>query len=579
MGHRIIGIISEMGVDLKNQAPESYLGKTSKKTTDLKANKTVFDEIMNDLKNIRWQDLGIKKVVDDYYITLPEAIIQKIRSFRSLNSTLGAKLGRWNQLDGTGIHMRRDDHNFNRSHFPDGGLNDLAGIGLGYKCYRRFLEYSKYLSSNTNGTLAKDNAWASLIKKRPDPDDVHAIVGPSNVLAIIKTISSPEKINVARKFIDELILPNIQNITDNNFAIDDELKAILPEAVLAPLDPTKREETKRRAVDAERVNVQRAAETQLERSRALFDQFGIDQIDHTWRIGDFVIRYEVLYDLEAKPRIVAQVDNQLRAISIDDYIMWAAGASHAYLPRISRELNTSWTKIDINDIPDTDNVRLSPTEKAFLDKVIEMGRTTVPAIGTDEARVLSVQASRPVNTQRPNVNYGPAITGYDTTEYNTIILNRPIRQETARKLQQSDFIKKVYLNPNQFTRYQNGQSSEVFAAFNGNTAQMLRATDNPQKAINTLTGFVIDYPNEAGMTAKFELIVPRTKHDLRPGDMIYIANHPSYYGLTGKVGYSVLNDAQQAFVAIQIFNPALSGDRGRKVSINLSFIRKMRVTI
>lgn len=568
------GIITEMGVDFSRQGKTSYLGKAHEEGNVRKRNKL----LVQDFTNLRWQDIGINYSDGGYYITLPEELIQKIRTLRAEDPQVGNSYGQWFQLDRGGVHMNMDGST-HRSHFPDGGIPAvLRGCGLGYKCYRRFLEYHSWLTSNTSGTTEKNNAWASMIKSRPDPDDVHAIVGPSNVFAMIKTLNVPKKIELATNFINQYIVPGIDRINADNFAMDDELRDILPEDLQTMADPVRREEVQRRRDAEAAVVAAREAAAQIERNRAIFNQFGIGEIDRNWVVGDFVIRVSHLTDTNVTVRVVVKVNNIRKAISLEDYIEWARNTLH-YTPRTVRDLNDSWTKVNILNIPSTSDARLVGPAKNLIDALIRAGRLTAPVIGTEEARNLAIQALRQTEERRTNVAFGPRIptSTYDTAEYAQLINNRTLRPESQRKIKQSNFITSIFLDDSQFERFQAGKSSEVLAGFNGTSIQMRTSGPNtPAKAINTITGFIVENPESLRIT-KFSLVVPRNKRDLRPGDMVYIESHPVFYGLTAKVGYSVLSPTTQIeYVFVEIFNPSIPGAPGRKVSIGLQFIRKMR---
>jgi len=87
--------------------------------------------------------------------------------------------------------------------------------------YRGLLEQKKWLKSNTAGTLEKDNAWASLISPKLNADgslsddDVHAILGPDCVFAMVKTISNDQKIRFATSFLDNNI--SYSSVNTRNF--------------------------------------------------------------------------------------------------------------------------------------------------------------------------------------------------------------------------------------------------------------------------------------------------------------------------------------------------------------------------
>lgn len=571
-----IGNIYEMGIDLTRHGKESYLGKAHHTSAKMKTAKEATKDIVEAIKNMPWQNLGIAPVSGSYYIVLPQNIQQMIREYRAAYPEEANQMGRWYGLDGEdGVYMRVDSDT-NRSHFPGGIPELLKGTGLGYKCYRALLEHKKWLTSNTSGSQIKNHAWASMIKKRPDPDDVHAIVGPSNVLAMIKNMPDARKIEIAKRFIDNTIAPNINGINDNNFAMDDELRAIMPPDVMATFDPTQREAVQRRQREEAEAETRRRTEAEAEQSRALYPRFGVSNIDRNFRPGDIVVRYTMLNSNQVKPRIIARVGDTLKAVSIRNFMDMSQNIN--YRPTEVRDLNDSWTKINAAGIPDLNNVNLDDTEQAYLRNLISSGQTSAPAPHTEQARDLAVRTLRRDQPQGQDFNSGPRITIYDTETYYDLANARlPQLTEHARvKLKQEDFVKEIYMTNDQYARYRDNKSSEVFAGFNGTLHNMTLSHGTPQKAVNTLTGFVVEHPNNKPFAGKFSMVKLRNKRDVRPGEMIYIATHPTYFGLTGRVSYSAAAQ-QREFVYVEIFNPQIQGQKGRKVPIDPRFLRKLRM--
>lgn len=576
---RRIGTIYEMGIDLTKHGKESYLGKAHKKSADIKSAQESAKQVLDAIKNVRWQDLGIAHHDGHYFIVLPPNIQDLIRAYREANPTQRDTMGTWFGLDGNhdGVYMNVDSGT-NRSHFPGGIPEIMKGTGLGYKCYRRLLEQKTWLTSNTGGSNIKNHAWASMIKKRPDPDDVHAIVGPSNVLAMVKQLSPNRKIEIANNFIQTTILPNSSEITDKNFAIDDELKQILPQETLNLLDPERRVAAQRAAEEEQRLANQRRTQEDERRNTEMRPTFGVSVIDRNFRPGDIVVRYSMLTSPHTKPRIVARIGDDLKAISIDNYMNLSQNIN--YYPTEIRDLNDTWTKINIASIPDLHRVNLtSENEIAYLQALIQAGQTSAPAAHTEQARNLAVQVLRRNQQQTQSFDSGPRITIYNSETYFDIANNRlPTLPEAARtKIKQEGFIKEIYMTVDQYARYRDNKSSEVFAGFSGTAANMTLTHGAPQKAINTITGFIVDDPNRKPFAAKFNMVTVRNKRDVRQGDMVYIATHPVYFGLTARVSYSAATGQQREFVYVEIFNPQIQGQKGRKVPISPQFLRKLRI--
>ena len=573
-----ISNIYEMGIDLTQRGKDSYLGKANKESGQYKQIKQAEHNVLNAFKTVPWQELGIANHGGNYYITLPQNIKDALTAFRQLDPNRADLFGNWFGLDGqNGIYMRVDSGT-NRSHFPNGGIPDsLKGTGLGYKCYRRLLDHAKWLTSNTGGSAIKNNAWASMIKKREEPDDVHAIVGPTQVLAMVKQLPNSQKIEIADKFIQNSILPQIEKITAHNFAIDDELERILPQQTLQILDPAHRAAAKQQRDAAEAEATRRRTERERQASDELRPRFGVTTIDHSFRPGDVVIRYTMLNNNTVKPRIVARVGNELKAVPISGYIEMSRDINH--VPVEHRDLNDTWTKINPASIPDLNDVRLDGNEQAYLRFLIQAGQTSAPAPHTDQAHDLAIRTLRRDQQQGQSFQTGPVITIYNTETYFDIANSRiPQLPEAARvKLKQEDFIQSIYMTVEQYARYTDKKSSEVFAGFSGTLTHMTLSHGYPQKAVNTITGFVVDDPNRKPFAAKFSMTKLRDRNDVRAGDMVYIATHPVYFGLTGRVAYSA-SAGQREFVSIEMFHPEIQGEKGRKVPIAPQFLRKLRMT-
>jgi hypothetical protein len=338
--------IPERAIPL-DEFPDTYLSSRKKEVDKHKLYANAFKEIVGMLKEMSWKDLSFidgpsSGGTRHQFPLLPEAIRLKIRDIARINPNKAKTDFRTGSMSfaktfdttepGTGenIHMKvESEGSLQRSHFPNSGIpNALKGTNLGYKLYRALLQKFKYLRSNTAGTTEKDYAWQSIISPKKDSrgnlteDDVHAIVGQAAVFAMIKTIPNTEKIRLAKAFLNAGEI-NKSSITKRNFAIDDELKAILPDEVLMEIDPVRREEAER--VRAERERVERAERERLalvnNRERfELYAPFGIDA--YNWEVGDYIVVKDYLMNLTYNElpvrRVVEKVGNEYTAIKISD---------------------------------------------------------------------------------------------------------------------------------------------------------------------------------------------------------------------------------------------------------------------
>jgi hypothetical protein len=290
-----IKTIKERALDV-DKYPDTYLAPIKKGTSTHRKFADEIAEIYQMFKDLRWQDikwLTVHKVrKGDTAIEvplLPRALRSKINKAYQLNPgkmkaafEMNSKSfnGTWNgdQL-GTGRNIYMEVEGIDedqRTHFPDGIPTSLRGYKLGYKLYRSLLEKYKYLSSNTSGTTDKDRVWQSIISPKTDKrgrlteDDVHSILGKDFVFAMVKNISIRNKILFAKRYITSNV--DADDITKKNFGMDDELKKILPNEVLADVDPKKKEEKLK----------------QLRRERLLkYTPNGVKS--SRWDIGDYVV--------------------------------------------------------------------------------------------------------------------------------------------------------------------------------------------------------------------------------------------------------------------------------------------------
>lgn len=566
-----------MGINLRN-VPGSYLSKSSKESEGRKAQSEMLQEILSLLKSMPWQNIefeysGSPANRRTFYVKLPEQIIAKIKAYKQkFNDNLQISVGNWKQLDeGSPVYMETEPaSSFHRSHFPNNGIpTAFKGIGLGYKLYRKLLEVNKFLRSDTSGTNIKDNAWASLIKKRPDPDDVHAIVGPASVFAMIKTLTREEKIDLVEQYLTSGNL-DLNSLSSNNFAIDDELKSILPQElaniVNNPQSVRHLSGLQQRAADRSRMT---EIQQRTEANRQLFPVWGIRSIDTNWAVGDFVARFTYLDDNSARLRIIINYDG-IKAVSVADYIKLSVTGTLDRNAVARTPDRQEWTKVDIAAIANLSDLRLSVAERAFVKSLVDSGRHSAPDPRQNTA-------AQQVATQQTRTSvYGPLLRTHDTAEFKEMIEGRMLREETARKIKQGNFVHSILLSPAQEERMNSGLCTEVFVPFDGSVTNMRTPQTNgiSEKAVNTISGFVVTAPGEMQFTLK-NLSEIRRKSDLRVGEMVYIANHPTYYGLVAKVSMKVRNPNGIEYAMLSIFNANLGGEFRRKVSIEIASLRKI----
>lgn len=394
--------LSERGVNLENH-PETYLAKRKKDVEKAKSYKTVFNEVIRMLKEMSWKDITWK--IDDTstricYPILPEDVRNKMLEASRVNVGMAGNdfkdgsLAFAKTLNGSDINSSNSifmkvesDAELQRSHFPNHGIpKSLRGTNLGYKLYRALLEKFKYLRSNTAGTTEKDYVWQSIVSKKPDDSDVHAIVTGNDVLAILKTIPDREKINIAKRFISGYVNPS--SITSRNFAIDDELKAILPDDIKIMIDPARREEAERRREEI----VQRKNRARFE----LFAPFGVDA--HNWEIGDYIVVKQYLMDASYSNlpvrKVVAKEGSEWIALKLTDLEMYERNGSTPDSRRTSRK--NEWVKSQLQEGQVDPTAGRIPVKGTGAAPSARSKPTTAPPTGHEEEQGLTASQRRQI---------------------------------------------------------------------------------------------------------------------------------------------------------------------------------------
>jgi hypothetical protein len=382
--------INERAIPLEDY-PDTYLARAKKAVETHKKYANAFKEIIRMMKDMSWKDIkfldGPTSGGENYqFALLPEPIRLKIRESARINPNKAKtdfKIGSlafaktFDTTDpstSSDIHMKVETSG-HRSHFPNLGIPiSLKGTNLGYKLYRALLQKFEYLRSNTGGTTSKDYAWQSIVSPKEDAqgnlteDDVHAIVGEGAVFAMIKSLSRTDKIRHVTDFLNAAHISK-SGITKKNFAIDDELKAILPDSLLAEIDPTRREEAERAREEraaAERKRADAAALASTPERFSLYAPFGPNAFD--WEIGDYIVTRLYLmqpgYDQLPVRKVVEKNGREYMALKISDLASYEAdGTIPSNDPRKTSNKN-EWVKSQLkrgqfNYMPDPTDGRLA----------------------------------------------------------------------------------------------------------------------------------------------------------------------------------------------------------------------------
>jgi len=165
----------------KSQAQRNELKKKSQKCNDL------YNEIDNDLKNIKWQDIKLHEYDKFFYFILPFKIKAKIKTLSSLYDELEESnyltalkpLNKIQQLSSdykefisTNFIYLYIDEPRNRTHFPKGLPDSLLGYNLGVKIYRKLLSILGFMMSEENATKDVQEVYRKLLQF----PDVNAVV-------------------------------------------------------------------------------------------------------------------------------------------------------------------------------------------------------------------------------------------------------------------------------------------------------------------------------------------------------------------------------------------------------------------
>jgi len=635
------GLVDEMGVKRPERLSGSQMGTIRQETIrrrEQMANRPparsftqVAAELEQALKNIPRTQITMEKPLNtrNYYPKFPQEIVVLMNELKGIDENrFTSTFGYWRDVypnKSDSIHFRTDPPSVSqRSHFPNGGIPvGLRGTGLGYKLYRTLLKYAGYISSDRSGTREKDKAWGSMLDYKANPDgspsedDCHAIIGPSNWMAIDKTtLPNRDKVDVAQDFITGTI--GLNQTKSDRFDIDDELLAILPDTFLTQLHPSYIDEL----VNQDRLTPERkdqiiAARTEsqrLERERAereeterrerqsrqeaetrqrladRIQRYGADP-DADWNLGDFIVVKNYLYDssYRALPirRVVAQNGSSYVAVKIADAIRIDAGEMSPGQVGDTRTTTdkTNWVKVNLESIPDLDAVHLTSLEKRYIQSLLDPEELERRREAERDAERQRVERERQENTERAASKDTFGVLPTNGRDLKQLTINRPSLQsiDLLRKARTGDFVKFILLAPSQRDQLRGYAGIPVFAAFKrtGPAGRSVRPIEtpeelisNPQNAviINLVTGKAIQPPfTGLGLTAyRVEPVTEDDKLRARGGDHYYIANHMNNWGILAKCHYTTRNTANQPFIYMNTF-----GGGERPTAVRLDLLRKL----
>ena len=631
------GLVDEMGVKRPERLTGSQMGTIRQETIrrrEQMANRPpsrsftqVAAELEQALKNIPRTQITMENPANSrsYYPKFPREIVELMTELKGIDeSRFTSSFGYWRDAYpgmSDAIHFRTEGpSDSQRSHFPNGGIpTGLRGTGLGYKMYRTLLKFAGYISSNTSGTREKDKAWGSMLDYKSNPDgspsedDAHAIIGPSNWMALDKTtMPDRAKAEVAQRFISQTI--GLNNTKGDRFDMDDELLAILPDTFLTQLHPSyidelvnqdrltpeRKEQIIAARTEAQRLERERAEREETERREqrarqeaetrqrvaSRIQQYGADP-DADWNIGDFIVVKSYLYDTSYTSlpirRVVAQDGRNYIAAKISDAIRIDNGEiTPGSADARSTSDKTAWVKVNLESIPDLDAVNLNNVEKRYVQSLLDPEELERRREAEREADRQRIERERQENTQRAESKETFGVLPTNGRELKQLTINRTSLPsiDLLKKARTGDFVKFLILAPAQRDQLRGYNGIPVFAAFE-RTGRTSRPVENPEELIsnprnmvliNLVTGKAVQPPfTGLGLTAyRLEQVTEEDKLRARGGDHYYIANHMNNWGILAKCDYTTRNTANQPFIYMNTF-----GGGERPTAVRLDLLRKL----
>ena len=633
------GIVKEMGVKRPERLSGSQMGRIRQSSIDRAAQlanrpqtrqfEEVALELKRAIKGVRRLDITMDHPANtrNYYPQFPQPIVDLMTELWSIDrSRAASEFWKWRDMypgDSDAIHFRTEGPSDNqRSHFPNNGIPSmLRGTGLGYKLYRTLLKYAGYLSSNTSGTTEKDRAWGSLLAYKSNPDgtpsedDAHAIIGPSNWMAIDKqTLSTARKVEAAERFIRSI---NLSNTMPDRFDMDDELISILSDEFLSEFkteyltylkqegriteerydtiisqrgEAQRREQERQERQERERREQLAAQEAETRRQMAArIERFGAKP-DEDWTVGDFIVVKSYLYqEFDALPirRVVSVDGRNYKAAKISDCIRLDRGEITPANLSDARTTSTKsdWVKVDITAIPDLSNVNLSREEKDYIKNRLNPQEIEARAEAERTAANQRIEAGREENAERAEnldntLGIFPA-SGLDLKRMITITRPTLGGIELLKKLRSGNFTSIIVLGEEQRRLFRNSWGVPAFVPFRelgrGRIApvddiDVLTTGARGYKLINAVTGHIVEAPFTGLGLMAYPLaeVTFEDKMRARAGDHFYVANHQNNWGIVAPCDYGTRNTSDQKFIYVKAF-----GLGQRSVAVRLDMLRKL----
>ena len=232
--------IKERGISisrLEKLQPTGYLTQRVKslkkeKMSSLKEKENLnrFLQIIDNIKNIDYQELKLDRSGDTFFLKLPSEYERELKKLYKYFNNVGGnvkneRVGEFTSSSDDGlpdVTISIEDKR-NRTHFVGGLPSWLKGLNLGYKIYRKLVSILGFMQSADNASRAVQKIYSDLVQDK----GLNCAVAKENVLLIEKTLNTRKKAEILGEFIYEILEEKEPRrrkmVIDKDLVIDSEL--------------------------------------------------------------------------------------------------------------------------------------------------------------------------------------------------------------------------------------------------------------------------------------------------------------------------------------------------------------------